>query len=132
MNAEGFDAASVAIFRADVVLLIERATEPYKGFWTLPGGRVLAGESAEECARREVAEELGLQLADLTFVSAHRTGEFSLAVFAAAFVGGNVVASDEVADWEWVPTTAPTALKTTPGLQAILDLTVNTSGRNER
>ncbi|MET8571353.1 NUDIX domain-containing protein [Streptomyces sp. NPDC004783] len=42
------------------VLLIERAEEPYAGRWALPGGFLLPEESAEEAARRELAEETGL------------------------------------------------------------------------
>ena len=43
------------------VLLIERGIEPYKDHWALPGGFVGIDESAEECARRELQEETGLQ-----------------------------------------------------------------------
>jgi 8-oxo-dGTP diphosphatase len=42
------------------VLLIQRGIEPYKGQWALPGGFVGIDESAEECARRELQEETGL------------------------------------------------------------------------
>lgn len=42
------------------VLLIERGQEPYAGKWALPGGFVRPDESAETAARRELAEETGL------------------------------------------------------------------------
>lgn len=50
----GFDGMSIR------VLLIQRGIEPYKGQWALSGGFVGIDESAEECARRELQEETGL------------------------------------------------------------------------
>ncbi|MCS7017905.1 MAG: NUDIX domain-containing protein [Cytophagales bacterium] len=43
------------------VLLIERAEEPFKGMWALPGGFVDINESIDEAARRELEEETGIQ-----------------------------------------------------------------------
>ncbi len=42
------------------VLLIRRGQEPWAGRWALPGGFLRPEESAEEAARRELAEETGL------------------------------------------------------------------------
>ena len=52
--------ASAVLFRGDAVLLVERSSGPSEGLWSLPGGSIEAGETAEDAARREVREETGL------------------------------------------------------------------------
>lgn len=44
------------------ILLVERAGEPLKGYWSLPGGLVETGEALQDAVRREVLEETGLQV----------------------------------------------------------------------
>lgn len=45
------------------LLLVQRATAPEAGRWTIPGGRVDPGESVLEAVRRELYEETGLRVA---------------------------------------------------------------------
>jgi ADP-ribose pyrophosphatase YjhB (NUDIX family) len=45
------------------VLLARRAIEPAHGLWTFPGGYVDWGEDLRTAARREMREEVGLDLA---------------------------------------------------------------------
>jgi 8-oxo-dGTP diphosphatase len=48
----------------DEVLLLERAQEPNRGFWSPPGGKLKMdmGESPYVCACREAHEEMGLKV----------------------------------------------------------------------
>ncbi len=42
------------------LLLIKRGQNPYKGCWAIPGGFLEPDENLDECARRELREETGL------------------------------------------------------------------------
>jgi|SRR5579872_4929428 len=56
---------AVILCRADEVLLCHRSPGRrwYPDVWDFPGGHVLPGECPEDALRREVAEELGAELA---------------------------------------------------------------------
>ena len=55
-------AGAVVVDDAGRLLLIRRGREPSRGLWSLPGGRVEAGETRPEAVRREVLEETGLHV----------------------------------------------------------------------
>lgn len=44
-----------------LLLLVQRGNEPFKGMWALPGGFLNMDETLEQCARRELKEETGIE-----------------------------------------------------------------------
>lgn len=117
------NAASVAIVRESKVLLIKRAFAPYQNLWTLPGGRIEPGETIEQCAIREVQEELNITVRNPRPVMVQTLGQdgtFKLAVFATRDFSGVLRTSDEVADHKWIDPLALVALRTTSRLDDVL------------
>ncbi|MGZ0707619.1 (deoxy)nucleoside triphosphate pyrophosphohydrolase [Coraliomargarita sp. W4R53] len=57
----------VAIDRDNHILATQRAEDKPLGLlWEFPGGKIDTGESAEAALRREIIEELGIELGELT------------------------------------------------------------------
>ena len=51
--------ALCVIVRAGSILLLRRAKEPYRGYLSLPGGKIHFGETPDAAALREAREETG-------------------------------------------------------------------------
>jgi ADP-ribose pyrophosphatase YjhB (NUDIX family) len=117
----GMFAASVALVRKSDVLLIQRARPPSAGYWTLPGGRLEAGETAEGCAAREIREELGLTVYGLRPVQVIDVRGRQLQVFATEGFEGEIVPdAAEVRQWRWVGLHHLAGLRTTLDLGEVL------------
>jgi 8-oxo-dGTP diphosphatase len=50
------------IFDGASVLLAKRGQEPAKGTWSLPGGAVELGEKVIDALKREIREEIGIEI----------------------------------------------------------------------
>lgn len=55
-------AAAVVVHAGRVLVQTRPGPGRYQGYWEFPGGGREAGESTEECARRETREEVGLEI----------------------------------------------------------------------
>lgn len=52
----------VVVADAKVLVCRRRDDDAWGGYWEFPGGKCEAGESAVECVRRELREELGIEV----------------------------------------------------------------------
>ncbi|WP_018182521.1 NUDIX hydrolase [Kaistia granuli] len=123
---------SVAVWRDGKVLLVQRGHAPWRGAWSLPGGRVEWGETLPAAAARELREETGLILGTPRLVDAldaidHPAGgpvrgHYVIVVFTATAEGTPKAASD-AADAAWFTIDQLDGLETTPELKRIILLT---------
>lgn len=102
--------AAAAIVRAAEVLVTVRARPPMQGRVDLPGGFLHPGEPPLDGLRREVKEELGVEIEvrDEDYLQAvpHTYGDeedwvLSLG-FGARLVSGEITPADDVAEARWV------------------------------
>ena len=104
------------------LLLVKRGHEPGKGLWSIPGGRVEAGETDAAALVREVREETGLIVAAGRLIGSVRRaaggggGVFDIRDYAAAVTGGALVPGDDADDAVWAEPARLDALPLTEGL----------------
>jgi 8-oxo-dGTP diphosphatase len=124
--------ASIAVFRGDSILLVERAKAPRAGLWSLPGGHIEAGEEAAVAALRELREETGVQatcegLADIQdVIIRHESGalqaHYLLAVFYGRWQDGEPIASTDAADARFIAPGQLDEFRLTPGAKRLISL----------
>ena len=99
-------AAAVLVAQDQRVLLVRRATEPFRGLWTLPAGFINGGEDPAEAAARECLEETGLnvrvmRLYDIVAGREHPRGADFVIVYQAEVLSGDLRAEDDADAVEW-------------------------------
>lgn len=119
------DCVGVICFRGDEVLLIERGTAPRKGEWSIPGGRIKAGESEAQAALRELYEETGVRAAlgpKIEVILAEFEGfHYRLHDYAAEWMSGQPRAGDDVTKAEFVSREKLDALSMWPKTHEVIE-----------
>ncbi len=87
---------TAAIIRNNEKILIARRAqgEKHAGFWEFPGGKLEAGETPEECLKRELFEEFGIDTKNQGFVTEsiyeYPAGIIRLLAYSTGIVSGEI------------------------------------------
>lgn len=119
--------AGAVIFHSDGrVLLVLRGRPPAMGTWSLPGGRLEAGETPEQAAVREVREETGLVVTVVRHLELFplRDGELAFDIHeihcAPVDEDATPIAGDDAADVRWVRPADFPSLGVTEAVQGVV------------
>ena len=118
------------VLKPDAVLLVQRGKPPNLGLWSLPGGAQELGETCEYGARRELAEETGLHVGELTLaacidsIRADELGRlqyhYTIIDFAARWQGGEPTAGGDAMAARFVKFDELDAYALTPAVYDVL------------
>jgi 8-oxo-dGTP diphosphatase len=119
------------IFEDGKILLVERAKQPMRGYWSIPGGIVEAGEKLEDAIRREVLEETGLEVQTLSIFEVFERiipdaqGQpeyhYVLIDYLCRQVGGSLQAASDVSRVAWVAEPNLRDYRLTEGTLAVVE-----------
>ena len=117
--------------RSGPILLVERAGEPLKGYWSLPGGLVETGEELAAAVRREVLEETGLEIEPVQrfdiFERIMRDSEgkaeyhYILVDYVCEVTGGDLLPGTDVSRAVWVNREDIKGYKMTEGTREVIE-----------
>ena len=101
------------LVEGDSILLVRRKNPPAQGLWTLPGGRVRAGERLRMALKREFLEETGLVVEPVALADVFEViqkGEddslrfhYVILDYWVRRLSGNAEAGTDAVDLQWFP-----------------------------
>jgi 8-oxo-dGTP diphosphatase len=137
MNPPRFDpphpllGVSIAVFREGRVLLATRTKPPFAGVFSLPGGRVEAGESLRAAALRELDEEVAVKARIVAFnravemIAPENGGDlrrhYVILAFVGAWISGEGRPGPEAGEVLWAEPRQLAHLQTSPHLLTVVD-----------
>ena len=108
------------------LLLIRRGHAPSAGLWSVPGGRMEAGETEQEAVVRELAEETGLVVVPVRPLGAVRVDGAGVVYLVTDWLctlaepGQQPLAGDDADDAAFVDAAGLAALEMAPGVVTAL------------
>ncbi|HUE88483.1 MAG TPA: NUDIX hydrolase [Vicinamibacterales bacterium] len=116
-------------------LIVKRANDPYKGQWSIPGGRVELGETLTDAVRREMREETGLEVRVGSVIEVFERVEreddrirhhFVIVDYLCTCVGGALCAGDDAVDAVWVTSEGLEAYRVSESAVAVIRKALST------
>ena len=116
-------------------LIVKRANDPYKGQWSIPGGRVELGETLTDAVRREMREETGLEVRVGSVIEVFERVErldgriryhFVIVDYLCTCVGGALCAGDDAVDAVWVTSEELEAYRVSESAVAVIRKALST------
>lgn len=98
-------AAIIENTRGEILIAKRSEHKSQGGLWEFPGGKVEAGESAEECLRRELREEMKIEIQPYAYFGTYEhdygTATIRLIAYKSYYVRGEIQLVDHDA-YRWV------------------------------
>ena len=89
------EVTAAIILKENQVLVAQRAPgENLEGKWEFPGGKVEPGETPQDCLKREIREELDIEIEVLDFfdesIYTYESGKIKLLAFWCKWISGDI------------------------------------------
>ncbi|MCY4594593.1 MAG: NUDIX hydrolase [Bryobacterales bacterium] len=126
------------LFDGGRVLLVKRGAHPAKGYWSIPGGKLAAGETLAEGVEREMLEETGLRVRARALVEVYErlpgpgagraADHYVVLDYLCEAKGGLLRAGDDAAAVGWFALKELDALHLTPGAAPVIEKAFRMTG----